>query len=839
LSKPAAVPGTPVTASPAQRSRASRLGRGGALVLAVAALALGATFVAWRESRLGTQRELHDYFDYRVRDALVRIEQRMAAYHQVLRGAHGVFSTSPVTRREFARYVAVLRVDRNFPGIQGVGFAVVVAPADLSQHVASVRAEGFPDYRVWPEGARERYTSIIYLEPFAGRNLRAFGYDMYTEAIRREAMDLACDRDDVAISGKVRLVQETDEQPQAGFLMYVPIFNVGPAAPSRTFTDPATRRSAVAGWVYAPFRMNDLMAGILGEQGNDLDLAVYDGDGTASQALMFDNTPEREHRTGDSAITTTRRVDVGGHRWTLVIGSRPSLEARLGPGNARSVLAGGVFISVLLAALTFTLVKGNRTLEARVSERTAELAESEEKYRVVFNNELAAICIFELDSYRFVDVNRAFETMYGWSRDELLAGMTIHDVSAEPEVSVQSSEQADRQGTIFIPLRWHRKKDGTVFPVEIVGGPYLYRGQRVMFAMALDISARLRAEQTAQATSAELAQFFTLNLDLLCIADTGGRFRRLNPEWERTLGYPLRDLEGAAFLDFVHPEDLADTIDAMAGLARQEAVQAFVNRYRSRDGSYRAIEWRAYPAGDLIYAAARDITEQRRLQDELARISREQSVILENANVGITFVQDRVQVWANRNMADLFGYDATEMAGQPTRTFFTSDAAYEQFGREAYPTLAAGRVHQAEIDGRPRKGRRCGPPPGRQHLDLRGHQRAEAGRAGHPGLPPRKGNAASGDPSPREEQHAGGLEHPGSAGPADSRFRPPGRLPRRPGARQGHGAAPRAALQDDRSCQHRLHGLPAGARPRNHGRKRRGGVSRGDAHRCPRYPPRP
>jgi PAS domain S-box-containing protein len=121
----------------------------------------------------------------------------------------------------------------------------------------------------------------------------------------------------------------------------------------------------------------------------------------------------------------------------------------------------------------------------------------------------------------------------------------------------------------------------------------------------------------------EINRFFTVSLDLLCIATIDGRFERLNPEWEKTLGYPVQDLAGKKFLDLVHPDDLEATIGAMAVLAKDEPVLNFTNRYRHRDGTYRWIEWRSYPfEGKLVYASARDVTDRKLEQDALALANR-------------------------------------------------------------------------------------------------------------------------------------------------------------------------------------------------------------------------
>jgi PAS domain S-box-containing protein len=108
----------------------------------------------------------------------------------------------------------------------------------------------------------------------------------------------------------------------------------------------------------------------------------------------------------------------------------------------------------------------------------------------------------------------------------------------------------------------------------------------------------------------ELDRFFTSALDLLCIADIDGYFKKVNLEWEKVLGYPHREIEGGRYLDFVHPDDLPATHDAIMKLRQGSPILNFTNRYRCKDGSYRLIEWRSYPYGQLIYAAARDITDQ-------------------------------------------------------------------------------------------------------------------------------------------------------------------------------------------------------------------------------------
>lgn len=151
-----------------------------------------------------------------------------------------------------------------------------------------------------------------------------------------------------------------------------------------------------------------------------------------------------------------------------------------------------------------------------------------------------------------------------------------------------------------------------------------------------DISDRKQMELAIKAKNQELDQFFSVALDLLCIADTDGYFRRLNQQWQQTLGYSISELEGAQFLDYVHPEDLASTLEAVNNLTNQQTVSQFTNRYRCQDGSYRWLEWHSAPAGDLIYAAARDITVRRQIELDLKQAKEQLDLVLKASSEGFS-----------------------------------------------------------------------------------------------------------------------------------------------------------------------------------------------------------
>jgi PAS domain S-box-containing protein len=117
-------------------------------------------------------------------------------------------------------------------------------------------------------------------------------------------------------------------------------------------------------------------------------------------------------------------------------------------------------------------------------------------------------------------------------------------------------------------------------------------------------------------------RFFTLSIDMLCVAHFSGYFKRLNPAWENTLGFSREELQSQRMFEFVHPEDRERTLEQNRRVRSGEQALAFENRYRCRDGSYRWLLWNATAdlEHELIYSVARDITERKEAEQERERL---------------------------------------------------------------------------------------------------------------------------------------------------------------------------------------------------------------------------
>lgn len=234
---------------------------------------------------------------------------RARDYEQVLLGAAGMFAASEsVERSEWREYVNSLRLHLTLPGIEGVGYAQMVAPKDKPAHEAAVRSQGFPNYAIYPAGERDMYSSIIYLEPFSGRNLKAFSYDMFSEPVRHEAMQRAADTRNPAWSGKVKLVQEEGQSvPQAGFLVYVPIY-----AKNMPLNTVQERRAALQGFVYSPFRAGDMLGQLYMDPNRQFELQLFDGP-VKEDHLLFTTEHQQNHH---ALFSVDLPIDLGGALWT-------------------------------------------------------------------------------------------------------------------------------------------------------------------------------------------------------------------------------------------------------------------------------------------------------------------------------------------------------------------------------------------------------------------------------------------------------------------------------------------------------------------------------------------
>ena len=216
----------------------------------------------------------------------------------------------------------------------------------------------------------------------------------------------------------------------------------------------------------------------------------------------------------------------------------------------------------------------------------------------------------------------------------------------------------------------------------------------------------------------ELARFFALSQDMLCIAGPDGFFKRLNPAWSRTLGWSGEELLEKPYLAFVHPDDRDATIREASGLAAGDVVITFENRYRCRDGSYKWLQWMATPFGKEqgIYAVARDVTTlkatefnlkaaRQQLADRVEVAEIKYQTLMQHANDAIFIVDQAGPVLEVNHQAEvMLGRSSAAIVGRPY-TDFASPTSYDDAVAHFQRLLTMGAVDAHEIHLRHSDGR--------------------------------------------------------------------------------------------------------------------------------------
>ena len=217
-------------------------------------------------------------------------------------------------------------------------------------------------------------------------------------------------------------------------------------------------------------------------------------------------------------------------------------------------------------------------------------------------------------------------------------------------------------------LGWLVREPAIMTKVAIFKGLlFIFCTSLLLFLLISRLSGRIRqSTKTLREKSEELEGYFLQSMDLLCIANTSGEFIRVNPEWERILGYSSAELNGRSFLDFVHPEDMDATLKAVSSLKAQQEVINFENRYRCNDGTYRWIEWRSRPRGDLIYAVARDISERKQTENALQESEDKFRMTFDFSPdaVNINRLDDGLYVDINQGFTRITGFTREDVRGK-------------------------------------------------------------------------------------------------------------------------------------------------------------------------------
>lgn len=464
-----------------------RLGKGAWLFALIAVGMLVITGLAWQAARSSANQQAELQFQSDVNTMQNAISDRLRIYTNALYGAQSLFAASDnVSRSEWKSYVDGLKIAENYPGVQGIGFAQIVPRSQLAAHTESIRKQGFPSYAVRPlEPTRDTYSSIIYLEPFDERNQRAFGFDMLSEPTRRAALERARDTGEAAMTGRVTLLQETNEDVQYGFLVYVPVFKK--SVPLTTADD---RRAALLGYVYSPFRMNNFMQAIMGNLANGIDLEVFDSATSklTDETKMFSSSQAIDRQ---SKFVETQPITAAGHTWSVRFTGSSDYSSSLNQSLPDVVLVGGILLSFTLAVAVFGLSSSRQRAVSYAESLTKDLAAErdsalkvQDKDEAILGGMAEGLMVLNRDG-KIEKVNQAALLLLGYAdaaelvNKELSTTIRALGEDGKPLPAKQRPATKVLQSGVALPNAkvQYERKDGTRFWALISVAPITHKGR--------------------------------------------------------------------------------------------------------------------------------------------------------------------------------------------------------------------------------------------------------------------------------------------------------------------------------------------------------------------------
>ena len=475
------------------------------------------------------------------RNATMQLENvlydRVNNFVALLRGGAGLFAAREnTTREEFNLFIDRLRLPVSYPGVEGIGFVRKTLRRDTDALTTEMQRQGVLDFKIWPAGERPVYFPIIYRQPLEPRNARAIGFDMFTEPVRRAAMEFAA-TNGICGSGKVRFIQETDPLNRPGFIIYVGVYRDG------QYPDTvAERQEKLMGFVYCPFRLEEFLTMVFGSaRTQPLHVEVYDGEKVASEHLLFRSAKPPSPQ---PLFAETRALLVARRPWTIEVKTTLDFERTLESGVGGWVLAIGSFLSAALFGLTLFLVKQHELVVR--SEKA--LRASEELHRTVTQTASDGIITINERSI-ILSVNPAVRRIFGYTRSEL-PGQSLTVLMPE---RLREPYRAAFQQFLFTgekSISWEGielpglHRDGREIPLEITISIFVQDGKTFFTGIIRDISARKKIEEQTQNLNRELERR---------VQERTAELQEINSQMEafiysiaHDLRAPLRSMQGFA-----------------------------------------------------------------------------------------------------------------------------------------------------------------------------------------------------------------------------------------------------------------------------------------------------
>lgn len=346
---------------------------------------------------------------------------------------------------------------------------------------------------------------------------------------------------------------------------------------------------------------------------------------------------------------------------------------------------------------TFMTIVRDITEQQRLE---STLWENESKYRQLFEAASSPTVVFDANTQQFFDANRAAIDLYGYTKEEFLQ-MYTDDVSAEP-VKNRAAFSSGGKKVQLIPLRWHKKKDGSVFPVEIsTGSSYLFQGRSLVCATIRDITERKAHEEAIRKERDFINSLVQASPAFFIAINPNGTVRMMNKATLQSLEYEIEEVVGSNFLEqFIQESERPIVSTEFETLIKSMQPSLLEYHVISKSGKTLLVEWHsrsivtANGALDYLFSVGIDVTERKKAQSHLRLFK---SIIESSAEAIAIRDHHNELIYINMAYERLFGRSFKEAKLIPLHEYFPIDTL-EVFEKQVVPALAKGHSWEGELN---------------------------------------------------------------------------------------------------------------------------------------------
>ncbi|GEM_PF-453111 len=345
------------------------------------------------------------------------IHKEVEAHIQLIHSVAAFMNASnDVTRKKWRQYALENHINEHFLGFRALGYAPLIQPSERLKHEQSLRDEGFPHYTIFQMNSSPNSAlfPITYLEPMSELNEKAFGFDLASEIVRKEALHQSFVRADATLSSKIHLVQKYVTDYQAGFLIFFPLYKTSDIPISQE-----ERLNHARGIVYIAIDAKKMFEQLLKSNYILVDFEIYDGIIPLAQNLLYNSNPALV----EPRLSLYTSSEVYGKTWTIHVKAQNVLEMNNSRYFPFLQMFFGFILFSLVSGLIYVLQRTQKKAYAIAAEKTKLLAKSESEIRSIFQTMQEGILVLD-DTGMILECNLAAQEMLQLSKSEIIGNFS-------------------------------------------------------------------------------------------------------------------------------------------------------------------------------------------------------------------------------------------------------------------------------------------------------------------------------------------------------------------------------------------------------------------------------